>query len=700
MDSAHSLIFPKRLSTRLILAFITVITATTIAAGLPAYLLVRQALKEQAWARVAAGRRATLAVLESEQANMVNLAFHTAQRPTIQNLVSAGALKSLEQYLDEYILGVGLDFIVISDANNRALASSPSSLPVLSITEPGDAQFYVEKASAPGLVLAASQFIPAVQESEFIVTIGKYLDQEFVEQLASETWFEQSILIDGQRISTSLQEPTEGIEKKAPAQALNQGGSNHAIFETTDLQYYTVQLPITDPKEDMIAVFEIALPVSDLAIADRNAIRILVLSTTFVISIGSVVAYLYANRLSAPLKELTNAAQRISSGDYSKPISVLNKPYEITLLASTFEQSRINTAQNLEKLIIEKTWSNTLIQSISEGIVVIDNAGKITTFNKGAASITGWKEGEALFQPIDQILPLKDGQGVFMDCVNRNSGQNQITIFSKGHEEITLAVNAVTINYPNTKSEHTLLVLRNITEEIASDRIRAYFLGNISHEFRTPLSALKASVELLVDEIEDVSMSEIVELLSSIHYSVTGLQTLIDNLLESTSIEAGKFQIRRQPTDFNKVISDSVRIMRPLLNRRHQSLECYEPSEIPPVMIDPTRLTQVMVNLLSNASKYSPVEEQIELNLQILDNDTLRVSVADHGPGIPLPNRKNIFSRFVRLDSRDGSQYGVGLGLSVVKTIVEEHGGKVGIEDCPGGGATFWFTIPLDGGVS
>jgi PAS domain S-box-containing protein len=682
------------------LAFITVITATTIAAGLPAYLLVRQALKEQAWARVAAGRRATLAVLESEQANMVNLAFHTAQRPTIQNLVLSGELKSLEQYLDEYILGVGLDFIVISDASNRALASSPSSLPVLSITEPGDAQFYVEKASAPGLVLAASQFIPAVQEPEFIVTIGKYLDQEFVEQLASETWFEQSILINGKRISTSLQEPTEGIEKKAPAQALNQGGSNHAIFQTTDLQYYTVQLPITDPKENMIAVFEIALPVSDLAIADRNAIRILVLSTTFVISIGSVVAYLYANRLSAPLKELTNAAQRISSGDYSKPIPVLNEPYEITLLASTFEQSRINTAQNLEKLIIEKTWSNTLIQSISEGIVVIDNAGKITTFNKGAASITGWKEGEALFQPIDQILPLKDGQGVLMDCVNWNSGQTQITIFSKGHEELTLSVNAVTINYPNTKSEHTLLVLRNITEEIASDRIRSYFLANISHEFRTPLSALKASVELLVDEIEDVSMSEIVELLSSIHYSVTGLQTLIDNLLESTSIEAGKFQIRRQPTDFNKVISDSVRIMRPLLNRRHQSLECYEPSEIPPVMIDPTRLTQVMVNLLSNASKYSPVEEQIELNLQILDNDTLRVSVADHGPGIPLPNRKNIFSRFVRLDSRDGSQYGVGLGLSVVKTIVEEHGGKVGIEDCPGGGATFWFTIPLNGGVS
>lgn len=118
------------------------------------------------------------------------------------------------------------------------------------------------------------------------------------------------------------------------------------------------------------------------------------------------------------------------------------------------------------------------------------------------------------------------------------------------------------------------------------------------------------------------------------------------------------------------------------------------------MMIDPTRLTQVMVNLLSNASKYSPIEEQIELNLQILDDDTLRVSVADHGPGIPLPNRKNIFSRFVRLDSRDGSQYGVGLGLSVVKTIVEEHGGKVGIEDCPGGGATFWFTIPLNGGVS
>jgi signal transduction histidine kinase len=170
-------------------------------------------------------------------------------------------------------------------------------------------------------------------------------------------------------------------------------------------------------------------------------------------------------------------------------------------------------------------------------------------------------------------------------------------------------------------------------------------------------------------------------------------------LLESTSIEAGRFQIRCQPTDFNKVLSESVRIMKPLLNRRHQSLECHEPANMPLITIDPTRLTQVMVNLLSNASKFSPMDEKIEINLQIMEKRILRVSVADHGPGISPLNRKNIFNRFVRLDTRDGTQYGVGLGLSVVKTIIEEHGGQVGVDEYPVGGSIFWFTIPMNGGI-
>ena len=239
------------------------------------------------------------------------------------------------------------------------------------------------------------------------------------------------------------------------------------------------------------------------------------------------------------------------------------------------------------------------------------------------------------------------------------------------------------------------LVLRDISEEEAARRLRSYFLANISHEFRTPLAALNASVELLLEGIEQLSLAEIAELLDSIHLSVTGLQTLIDNLLESTSIEAGHFRIRCRPTDLGEVITDALRVMEPLLERRKQHLSLALPQRIPMVQADPTRLTQVLVNLLSNASKYSPMESRIELRLHRMDGKNLRIAVIDQGPGISLPERAKLYHSFMRLGEGDRAQYGIGLGLSVVKAIIDAHRGEVGMKESKGGGSIFWFTIPV-----
>jgi signal transduction histidine kinase len=147
-----------------------------------------------------------------------------------------------------------------------------------------------------------------------------------------------------------------------------------------------------------------------------------------------------------------------------------------------------------------------------------------------------------------------------------------------------------------------------------------------------------------------------------------------------------------------QVIDEAARVMRPLLNRRRQELECQIPAGLPLLSIDPMRITQVLVNLLSNASKYSPVQDRILLSVQAPAGNSVRVSVADHGEGIPPGERESLFRRFVRLSVSDAPQYGVGLGLSVVKAIVEEHGGQVGVDERPGGGSIFWFTLPREEG--
>jgi signal transduction histidine kinase len=220
------------------------------------------------------------------------------------------------------------------------------------------------------------------------------------------------------------------------------------------------------------------------------------------------------------------------------------------------------------------------------------------------------------------------------------------------------------------------------------------FLGNITHEFRTPLSALAALTELLLDQAPDLSPEELQELLASLHISVVSLQTLVDNLLESSSIEAGRFRVSPRPADLGNVIQDTARIMQPLLEKYHQHLVIDLPTNLPMVLADSRRTMQVLNNLLSNASKFGLPDAEITIRAQVMQ-DMICVQVADQGPGIPPEFRDHIFSRFAYTGvNHDNARAGAGLGLSVVKAIVEAQGGTAGVDPNPDGGSTFWFTLP------
>jgi signal transduction histidine kinase len=212
-----------------------------------------------------------------------------------------------------------------------------------------------------------------------------------------------------------------------------------------------------------------------------------------------------------------------------------------------------------------------------------------------------------------------------------------------------------------------------------------------------------------------LSATELEQLLTSLHLGVLGLQTLIDNLLESASIEAGHFRVRPRPADLNEIMAEAIRTMQPILDRHSQHLVVGLPASLPKVLADPRRTVQVLVNLLSNASKYGPngiidadqaeladggygedssPQAEIEMGATV-EGNWVRVSVADSGPGIPPEFRKDLFRRFAHPEMENGqAQMGAGLGLSVVKAIVEAHGGAVGIDSGPHGGSVFWFTLP------
>jgi K+-sensing histidine kinase KdpD len=218
-------------------------------------------------------------------------------------------------------------------------------------------------------------------------------------------------------------------------------------------------------------------------------------------------------------------------------------------------------------------------------------------------------------------------------------------------------------------------------------------LANISHEFRTPLAAQLASIELLKDGLESMQPTEQRELFQHLERGVLRLMRLIDNLLESVRIEAGQLNIRRQNLAITDVTEEAAALVQPLLAQRRQSLVAEWPASIPPIMGDGQRLTQVFVNLLANASKYAPEGTAIRLGGE-MRGDRLIAWVEDEGPGLGDGDADTVFQRFYRSGDVEPEAPGLGLGLWIVRSIVERHGGEVGMERTPAGRTRFFVALP------
>jgi len=218
---------------------------------------------------------------------------------------------------------------------------------------------------------------------------------------------------------------------------------------------------------------------------------------------------------------------------------------------------------------------------------------------------------------------------------------------------------------------------RAMAELEVARRTRDTVLANISHEFRSPLAAQLASIELLRDEFGNRMTKEERDLVVSLERGTKRLTRLIDNLLESVRIEAGQLDIRRQQVNLSSVVTDAVDLIEPLIQQRNQMIRAEEIDSLPLIEGDHQRLTQVFVNLLANAGKFGRAGGTIRVGGEMNGNNDIVVWVDDDGPGPVDEDEGVLFSQFRRSSGPDPEQSGLGLGLYIVKSIVERHGGRV-----------------------
>jgi signal transduction histidine kinase len=236
-------------------------------------------------------------------------------------------------------------------------------------------------------------------------------------------------------------------------------------------------------------------------------------------------------------------------------------------------------------------------------------------------------------------------------------------------------------------------VLRDETELEAVRRARDTVLANVSHEVRTPLAAQLASIELLRDGLETRQPRELTDLVRSLERGTLRLTQLVDNLLESVRIEAGQLDIRRQSIDLDEVIEDAVGTVDALLAQRGQRME-RDLEEGLFLQGDAVRLTQVFVNLLANASKFAPEGSTLRIGARH-EGIMLAAWVEDAGPGLPEGAQESVFERFNR-GGVEPAPGGMGLGLSISRSIVERHGGKLVATRTDDGWTRFTLSLPVE----
>jgi K+-sensing histidine kinase KdpD len=238
-------------------------------------------------------------------------------------------------------------------------------------------------------------------------------------------------------------------------------------------------------------------------------------------------------------------------------------------------------------------------------------------------------------------------------------------------------------------------VIRDETELEAVRRARDSVLANISHEFRTPLAAQLASIELLMEGLSTLQPEQQHELVRSLERGTLRLTRLIDNLLESVRIESGQLSIRHQSVELAEVVEDAQALVESLLTLRRQTLEVSLPADLPLIEGDKPRLTQVFVNLLANANKFAPEGSVVRIGAQAHDN-RVECWVEDEGPGPAAAETDAIFARFQRGSEEEPEPGGLGLGLWIVKSIIDRHAGSITLLRTEQGWTRFTISLPRE----
>ncbi len=374
-----------------------------------------------------------------------------------------------------------------------------------------------------------------------------------------------------------------------------------------------------------------------------------------------------------------------------------------SLLAAFADQAAIavRNAELYQQVDDERRALSAIIDNSAEGVMILDAAGRIQVFNRVLARITGWEPDKALGRPAGEVLVLRDRQGQPVPLPEVPSSRALVTeartyvegdVVRRGGPPLTVGVTATPLYDESGTLARAILNVVDITRFRQAEELKSTFVSVVSHELKTPVALIKGYAETLHREDAHWDRETMRDSLGVIIEESDRLTHLIDSLLEASRIQAGGLKLEATDVNLPRLADKVVEGFRTQTDVHTFELDF--PDDFAPVWGDPERLREVLSNLVSNAVKYSPDGGTVWVGGRV-DQTGVTVYVADQGIGIPPEEQGRIFDRFHRVESGlHRRTEGTGLGLYLVKAIVEAHGGRVWVESAPGRGSIFMFTLP------
>ncbi len=382
------------------------------------------------------------------------------------------------------------------------------------------------------------------------------------------------------------------------------------------------------------------------------------------------------------------------------------------------------------------------LEHLSDGVMVLDSLLRIVATNSAITEMLGWQGEELLGKPCMQFLGCQDSENCMPMCQGFCPAQliwepeNQVEGSPTTYRELSVQCKNgtrrdVNINFsairlgsvskeaspsklanlepdkavtpeppaePNEIMLYTLVIMHDITEQKRIERIKNQFLVTASHQLRTPLAAIKASVGFLLDAAPGKLEGPLLRLLQNIENSSLRMERLVNDLIDLANLQSGLVQLQEALLDINQLVQKAVEANQERLSSRSQPLEIVLPPERLMVRGDSVRLTKILSHLLSNASKFSSPGSPVRLKVAVSKDEAsseIIFSVSDKGQGISSEEQKLIFEKFYQSDvSENADGTGIGLGLPLARALVELHGGRLWLESVVGQGSVFYFALP------